>query len=121
MESFLLTVGMAIVLAYIGAFILKKLAIPQTFGFMLAGIFLGLTSILSEQIIHELQFFIALALGLIGYNIGHELSNPNLKGSRIKKLTIIVIIEATAAFAVVTTLTYFLLSAFFFPSRKSID
>ncbi|TFG32402.1 hypothetical protein EU528_03585 [Candidatus Thorarchaeota archaeon] len=115
MEYFLLTVGFALVLAYLGASILKKLAIPQTFGFMLAGVVLGLTSILSEETIHELQFFVALALGLIGYNIGHELSNPNLKGPRIKKLIIIVIIEATAAFALVSFLTYFLLSEFAVP------
>ena len=43
MELFLLTIGAALVLAYIGAFILKRLGIPQTLGFMLAGVVLGLT------------------------------------------------------------------------------
>jgi len=103
------------VLAYIGAFILKKIGIPQTLGFMIAGIILGLTNILTEAGIHDLRFFVALALGLIGYNIGHELSSPNLTGRRIKKLLVIVIIEATAAFAVVSFLTYFILSAVAFP------
>ncbi|MHA1136568.1 MAG: cation:proton antiporter [Candidatus Thorarchaeota archaeon] len=115
MEFFLLTIGAALVLAYIGAFILKKLGIPQTLGFMLAGVVLGLTNILTETGIHDLQFFVALALGLIGYNIGHELSSPNLTGRRIKKLIVIVIIEATAAFAAVSFLTYFILSAVSFP------
>jgi Kef-type K+ transport system membrane component KefB len=111
MEFFLLTIGAALVLAYIGAFILKRLGIPQTLGFMLAGVLLGLTQILTEQGIEDLRFFVALALGLIGYNIGHELSNPNLSRNRIRKLLLVVIIEATAAFAVVSILTYFLLSA----------
>ena len=115
LEFFLLTIGAALVLAYIGAFILKKIGVPQTLGFMLAGIVLGLTNILTEQGVNDLRFFVALALGLIGYNIGHELNNPNLTGKRIKKLMVIVIIEATAAFAVVAFLTYFILSAVAFP------
>ncbi len=115
MEFFLFTIGAALVLAYLGAFILKKLGIPQTLGFMIAGIILGLVNILTEQGIHDLRFFVALALGLIGYNIGHELYSPNLSGNRIKKLMVIVIIEATAAFAIVSFLAYFLLSAVAFP------
>jgi Kef-type K+ transport system membrane component KefB len=115
MEFFLFTIGAALVLAYIGAFILKRLGIPQTLGFMLAGVVLGLTQILTEQGITDLRFFVALALGLIGYNIGHELSSPNLTGERIRKLLFIVIIEATAAFAVVSILTYIILSSISFP------
>ena len=115
MDVFLLTIGAALVLAYIGASILKRLGIPQTLGFMLAGVVLGLTQILTESGIQDLRFFVALALGLIGYNIGHELSNPNLTGRRIRKLLFIVIIEATAAFAVVSFLTYFILSSVGFP------
>ncbi|MFW9810376.1 MAG: cation:proton antiporter [Candidatus Thorarchaeota archaeon] len=116
MEFFLLTVGAALVLAYIGAYILKRLGIPQTLGFMLAGVVLGLTTILTEQAIHDLRFFVALALGLIGYNIGHELSSPNLTGPRMRRLLIIVLIEATAAFLVVTFLTLSILSSVGFPN-----
>ncbi|MHA1864403.1 MAG: cation:proton antiporter [Candidatus Thorarchaeota archaeon] len=115
MEFFLFTIGAALVLAYVGAFILKRIGIPQTLGFMIAGIILALTNILTEASIHDLRFFVALALGLIGYNIGHELSNPNLTGRRIKKLLVIVIIEATAAFAIVAFLTYIILSSIAFP------
>jgi len=111
LDYFLLTVGAALVLAYIGAFILKRLGIPQTLGFMLAGVVLGLTSILTDQTIHDLRFFVALALGLIGYNIGHELSSPNLTRGRIRKLIFIVLIEATAAFALVAFLTFMILSS----------
>jgi Kef-type K+ transport system membrane component KefB len=116
LDFFLLTVGAALVLAYIGAFILKRLGIPQTLGFILAGIVLGLTAILTEQTIHDLRFFVALALGLIGYNVGHELSNPNLTKGRVRRLLVIVCIEATAAFLIVTFLTFTLLSAVGFPN-----
>jgi Kef-type K+ transport system membrane component KefB len=115
LDFFLLTVGAALVLAYIGAFILKRLGVPQTLGFMLAGVALALIGILTEQSIHDLQFFVALALGLIGYNIGHELSNPNLTKGRIRRLLVIVFIEATAAFALVAFLTFMLLSSVGFP------
>lgn len=115
MEFFLLTIGAALVLAYIGAYILRRIGIPQTLGFMIAGVILGLTSILTEQAIHDLRFFVALALGLIGYNIGHELSSPNLSRGRIKKLLVIVLFEATAAFLVVAFLTYMILTAVGFP------
>ena len=115
LDFFLLTVGAALVLAYIGAFILKKLDIPQTLGFMLAGVVLGLVGILTEQGINDLRFFVALALGLIGYNIGHELRNPALTGGRIRRLLVIVLIEATAAFAVVAFLTFMILSFVGFP------
>ncbi|MGY5880124.1 MAG: cation:proton antiporter, partial [Candidatus Thorarchaeota archaeon] len=115
MELFLFTIGAALVFAYIGAFVLKRLGIPQTLGFMLAGVVLGLTQILTDHSIDNLRFFVALALGLIGYNIGHELSNPELSGNRIRKLLFVVIVEATAAFAVVSFLTYFILSSISFP------
>ncbi|MBY8996763.1 MAG: cation:proton antiporter [Candidatus Thorarchaeota archaeon] len=109
-QFFLLTIGAALVLAYIGAFILKKAGIPQTLGFMIAGVVLALIGILTELSIENLKFFVALALGLIGYNIGHELSNPNLTRERIRRLLLIVIIEASAAFAVVAFLTFMILS-----------
>ena len=116
LEYFLLTIGAALVLAYVGAWILKKLGIPQTLGFMLAGVVLGLTNILTEQGIHDLRFFVALALGLIGYNIGHELNSPDLTRGRIRRLIIIVLIEATAAFAIVAFLVYTFLSSISFPN-----
>jgi Kef-type K+ transport system membrane component KefB len=115
-EFFLLTIGAALVLAYIGAYILKRLGVPQTLGFMIAGVVLALIGIMTEESVQNLQFFVSLALGLIGYNIGHELSNPNLTGPRIRRLLVIVLFEATTAFAVVTFLTYMILSIVGFPN-----
>ncbi|MGY5852080.1 MAG: cation:proton antiporter [Candidatus Thorarchaeota archaeon] len=112
----LMTIGAALVLAFAGAFILKRLGIPQTLGFMVAGIILGLTTLLTEDGIHSLQFFVSLALGLIGYNIGHELHSDNLNGGRIRRLVVIVMFEATAAFALVSFLTYLILQGISFPN-----
>lgn len=108
LDDILFVIGAAIVLAFIGAAILKKAGIPQTLGFMLTGVLLGLVGILTDDLVHALSFMVSLALGLIGYNIGHELQSERLQG-RIKRLLGIVIIEASAAFLLVTFLTYLLL------------
>ncbi|MHA2065007.1 MAG: cation:proton antiporter [Candidatus Thorarchaeota archaeon] len=101
----LFLIGAAIVFSFAGAAIMRKVGIPQTLGFMLVGILLGLFGIANEELVHSLRLIVSLALGLIGYNIGHELRSDELEG-RIRKLAIIVIFEATAAFLVVSIITY---------------
>ncbi|MFW9846952.1 MAG: cation:proton antiporter, partial [Candidatus Thorarchaeota archaeon] len=103
----LFLIGAAIVLSFVGAELLKRMGIPQTLGFMLVGIVLGLIGLATEDLVHSLRIIVSLALGLIGYNIGHELRSEEL-GGRIRKLVIIVIFEATAAFWVVSVLTFYL-------------
>ncbi|MFX1368569.1 MAG: cation:proton antiporter [Promethearchaeota archaeon] len=101
----LFLIGAAIVFSFIGAAILRRLGIPQTLGFMIVGIILGLLGIANEDLVHSLRLIVSLALGLIGYNIGHELRSDELKG-RIGKLSFIVLVEASAAFLVVSVFTY---------------
>ncbi|MHA1769478.1 MAG: cation:proton antiporter domain-containing protein, partial [Candidatus Thorarchaeota archaeon] len=101
----LFVIGLAIVLSYMGALILKRMGIPQTLGFMIVGIVLGIVGIANDEMIQSLRMIVSLALGLIGYNIGHELRSKTL-GSRFKKLIVIVIIEATAAFWLVSLLLF---------------
>ena len=112
----LLMVGASLVLSFIGAWLMKRVGIPQTLGFMIAGIILGLVGILTEDAVRSLKFFVSLALGLIGYNIGHELRNENLAGGRTKRLILIVIFEATAAFAVVAFVSLNILNLMGFES-----
>ncbi|MHA2378230.1 MAG: cation:proton antiporter [Candidatus Thorarchaeota archaeon] len=104
----LFMIGAAIVLSFAGAAALRKLGIPQTLGFMVAGIVLGLVGVASQEVVHSLRLIVSLALGLIGYNIGHELRSEDL-GGRINKLVVIVLFEATAAFWLVSVVTYLLL------------
>lgn len=72
---------------------------------MLVGILLGMLGVANEDLVHSLRLIVSLALGLIGYNIGHELSHDKLEG-RIRKLAIIVVFEATAAFLLVSIVTF---------------
>lgn len=107
-SEILFLIGAAIVFSFAGAAIMRKVGIPQTLGFMLVGIILGLFGIANEDLVHSLRLIVSLALGLIGYNIGHELRSDELEG-RVRKLAIIVMFEATAAFLVVSIITYMIL------------
>lgn len=108
MPDVLLIIGIGLVLAFVGAALLKRLGIPQIVGFMLAGIILGQVGILTDELLTSISPIIALALGLIGYNIGLELRRDVFQG-KLKRLTVIVILESTAAFWVVTILTFTIL------------
>ncbi|MHA2072316.1 MAG: cation:proton antiporter [Candidatus Thorarchaeota archaeon] len=107
-SEILFLIGAAIVFSFAGALIMRKVGIPQTLGFMLVGIILGLFGIANEELVHSLRLIVSLALGLIGYNIGHELRSDELEG-RIRKLAIIVLFEATAAFLLVSIVTYMII------------
>lgn len=102
-----LVIGAGLTFAFIGAAIMKKIGFPQIVGFMLAGVFLKYSGILGPATFEPLTVVVSLALGLIGYNIGLELKLDTFRG-RIKKLTLIVLFEATAAFWLVALLTFWL-------------
>jgi Kef-type K+ transport system membrane component KefB len=74
---------------------------------MLAGVVLRYSGIVGTETLETLGIVVSLALGLIGYNIGLELKFDTFR-DRVKKLSLIVFIEATAAFWLVTLLTYWL-------------
>ena len=107
MSEVFLVVGAGLTLAFIGAAIMKKVGFPQIVGFMLAGVVLRYSGILGPETFEPLTIVVSLALGLIGYNIGLELKFSTFKG-RIRKLTLIVLFEATAAFWLVALLTYWI-------------
>lgn len=79
---------------------------------MLAGLVLRYSGILSPEAFEPLDIVVSLALGLIGYNIGLELRDDVFRG-RIKKLTIVVIFEASGAFWLVTFLTFIITNQVF--------
>lgn len=107
MDSIPLVIGISLVLAFIASKIFKNVGIPQVVGFMVAGILLRAFGIFGTDVTATLSVIITLALGLIGYNIGLELKASIFKG-RIKKLMIIVILEATVAFWLVSILIFFI-------------
>jgi len=105
LSEVLFIIGLGLVAAFVGAKVLKQLGIPQIVGFMLAGIVLGVLGVLNDNLLESISPIISLALGLIGYNIGLELRRDVFSG-RLRRLTLIVIFEATAAFWIVSLLIY---------------
>ena len=100
----LFLIGAALVLAFIGARVMKRFGIPQILGFMTAGLVLGVTGIFDQATRHALFPLVDLALGLIGYNIGVELRKEVFSG-QTKRMSIILLTESILTFAVVTFLT----------------
>ncbi len=104
----LLLIGIALVLAYFGAEIMKKIGIPQILGFMIAGLFLGTIGMLSDTARVALFPLVDLALGLIGYNIGLEIRKEVFSG-QTRRMSVILILESILTFVIVTALTGFFL------------
>ncbi|NHI83821.1 MAG: hypothetical protein EAX81_05940 [Candidatus Thorarchaeota archaeon] len=105
----LFLIGAALVLAAVGAAIMKKLGVPQILGFMLAGLFLGSTGFVSDATRVALYPLVDFALGLIGYNIGLEL-RKEVFGGQTKRMSVILIAESMLTFAVVTVFAYIVLN-----------
>ncbi|TXT56415.1 MAG: conserved membrane protein of unknown function [Candidatus Thorarchaeota archaeon] len=105
--DFVMIIGLALILAFVGALSLKRLGVPQIVGFMLAGLVLGQIGVLHEGVLFDLHFLVSIALGLIGYNIGLEMEIDTFKG-KIGKWTIIVLLGAFSAFFVVSFLVHWI-------------
>ncbi|MBD3407177.1 MAG: hypothetical protein GF411_13745 [Candidatus Lokiarchaeota archaeon] len=112
MDNIPIIIGVGLVMAFIASKVFKRIGIPQVVGFMVAGIILRLSGIITVDDVSTLSVIFSLALGLIGYNIGLELQTKILRG-RIKKIMLIVILEATTAFWIVTLLVFFVTQQFY--------
>ncbi|MFW9920988.1 MAG: cation:proton antiporter [Candidatus Thorarchaeota archaeon] len=99
----LLIIGAALVLSFGGAALMKRVGIPQILGFMLAGVFLALTGVFTDEMRNSLFPVVDLALGLIGYNIGLEIRKDVFSG-RKRQMGTILILESILTFVIVSLL-----------------
>ncbi|MFW9998221.1 MAG: cation:proton antiporter [Candidatus Odinarchaeota archaeon] len=106
-DSIILELGVILVLGFVGAYILKKYGIPQVLGFILSGMVLGILnnqfSFISIDLAALMSPLVTLALGIIGFNIGAELSWKELKKVD-KKLFAILIADSFGTFLIVSIL-----------------
>jgi len=78
-------IGSILVVGFAGAYLLKKIHVPQVLGFILSGFLIGLPnrywqSFISESFLDSVTpTLTTLALGFIGFNIGAELSWKELR------------------------------------------
>ncbi len=77
----LVTLGALVWLGYIGAHVASRFNIPSVTGFLLVGVALGPhgVGLLSLELMHKISFVNTLALGLIVFLIGEELTADMLR------------------------------------------
>ena len=105
----IMSFGAILVIGFIGARILKRINIPQVLGFIIMGILLGLPNRYVREFIplslidQVTPILVTVALGIIGFNIGAELSWKELKKID-RKLLVVLIADSIGTFLVVTVL-----------------
>ncbi|TFG32813.1 cation:proton antiporter [Candidatus Thorarchaeota archaeon] len=108
MSDPILLIGTALVLAFLGAKIMKRFNIPQILGFILAGLFLGTTGMFSSALRQGLFPLVEIALGLIGYSIGLEIQKKVFAG-KIRKMSIVLFFVSSLVFFGVTLLMFMII------------
>jgi Kef-type K+ transport system membrane component KefB len=105
----LATIGLIIVVAFLGSKIFQRYRIPQVVGFIVMGVILGpsLLNIVPLELSNELVFISEIALGLIGFDIGSHLLLRELRALG-RSLILILIFEALGTFVLVATGIYFI-------------
>lgn len=80
----LVVVGCLIALGYLGARLTARLRLPSVTGFLLVGILAGPygVALLSEELMHRIAFAEPLALGIIVFLIGEQLTRRMLQKHR---------------------------------------
>jgi Kef-type K+ transport system membrane component KefB len=107
--TLLLPFGVFLFAVSLGGHVMKRLGIPQVLGFMLTGLFLGVSglNLITADLEGFFGFITSLALGIIGYNVGNEIDLSSVK-KRFRELTPILILESAGTSIIVTTLIFFI-------------
>lgn len=102
-------IGASLVLAFIGARIMKRFGIPQILGFMLTGLVMGSLGLFPADVRQGIFPLVDLALGLIGYSIGLEIRKKVFSG-KVRKMSTVLFFVSSATFVGVTVLTYLVIN-----------
>jgi len=112
-------IGLILVVGLLGTRVLKKLHIPKVLGFIIIGYLIGLVNrsifpfMQTDMVNVVTPHIITITLGLIGFNIGGELSWQKLKKID-KKMFFILLADTLGTLVIVTTAVYFLTDMSFY-------
>lgn len=112
-------IGLILVVGLLGTRVLKKLHIPKVLGFIIIGYLIGLVNrsifpFMQTDMVNVITpHIITITLGLIGFNIGGELSWQKLKKID-KKMFFILLADTLGTLVIVTTAVYFLTDMSFY-------
>lgn len=117
----ILELSSILIFGFVGAHLFKKIHVPQVLGFILSGFIIGLPNwyfkeFISYDFIDSISHpLVTIALGIIGFNIGAELSWKELKKID-KKILFVLFADSIGTFLVVAVLVGFLTQ----PNWKSL-
>ncbi len=105
--NLLSTIGLLIIITFLGSKIFQRLGVPQVVGFIVIGMLHGSSFLraVPPELVDQLTFVSEIALGLIGYDIGSHLKFKDLRNLG-KSILVILVFEALGTFVLVTIGVY---------------
>jgi len=104
--NYILLIGTAILAGIAGAWIVRKLRIPQIVGYVAIGVILGpVLGFIPQEAVQSLELFNMVALGLIGFLVGGELKR-DIFIKFGKQVPVILLFEGVTAFLLVGIFTF---------------
>jgi len=104
-----LVVGIAVVVGYIVGKLAARFKLPEVVGYILGGLVLGpsLTNLFTLELLDKMDLVSDLALALVAFSIGTELTLQLVKRLRVG-LFVVILAESFGAFLLVATAVYLL-------------
>ena len=101
------TIGLLLVLSFLGSKIFQRFGIPQVVGYIVLGVLHGpsFLNVVPLEVSQELLLISEIALGLIGFDMGGHLQTNEIRKLG-KNILFILIFEAFGAFFLVTAGVY---------------
>jgi Kef-type K+ transport system membrane component KefB len=101
-SNVLSTIGLLLIISYLGSKLFQRFGIPQVVGFIVLGVLHGpsFLNVIPLSLSDEFLFISEIALGLIGFDMGSHLNLSKIRKLG-KSIIFILIFEAFGAFALV--------------------
>jgi Kef-type K+ transport system membrane component KefB len=103
-SNYLSTIGLLLIVSFLGSKLFQRLGIPQVVGFIVLGVLHGpsFLNVIPLGLSDEFLFISEIALGLIGFDMGSHLNMSKIRKLG-KSIIFILIFEAFGAFVLVGT------------------
>ena len=105
--NIIVTLGVLIVVTFLGSKIFQKVGIPQVVGFIVMGVALGASglNLVPLRLVDDLSFISQIALGLIGFDMGGHLRFDEIR-QKGRSILFILLFESFGTFVLVSAGIY---------------
>ena len=106
-SNIIAVIGLLVVVTFLGSKIFQRFGIPQVVGFIMIGVLLGTScfNLVPLELVEDLSFVSAIALGLIGFDMGGHLRFDEVR-QHGRSILFILLFESVGTFALVTAGVY---------------